>query len=226
MRKAIWVVVALMLVVSGVAAVSAYEAHTINVTAHVENAMKLMGVGSGPDYHWDFGTVFPEEWLLKEFTVGMSDSFCNENQWRMTKINYSVWVDLKPDDGNGGYYPWLGDALYIGVDTVKDWPNTAEPPGDLLPVGSGTPPILVVSDNLSKFKNQVGDQTDNIIIGLDVPVFEGYYNQLTDPTPKPSHLNAPTVILSGDRNVPEGITLGADIIIQVTSIYNSTGIYD
>jgi hypothetical protein len=36
---------------------------------------------------------------------------------------------------------------------------------------------------------------------------------------KPSGLNAPTVILEGNRNVPAGITLGADIKIQVTNVY-------
>jgi predicted porin len=39
MKKAILILAALMLVASGVAAVSAYEAHVVNVRSHVENAI-------------------------------------------------------------------------------------------------------------------------------------------------------------------------------------------
>jgi len=60
---------------------------------------------------------------------------------------------------------------------------------------------------------------DTITLGLDVPVFQGYYNELTDVATKPSGLDAPTVILTGDRNVPTGITLGMDLKIQVTDIW-------
>jgi hypothetical protein len=72
MKKVLLVLGALVIVLSGVAMVSAYEAHVINVTAHVENAIVLEGVGIGPDYEYDFGTVFPEEWLRKIFVVGVS----------------------------------------------------------------------------------------------------------------------------------------------------------
>jgi hypothetical protein len=63
---------------------------------------------------------------------------------------------------------------------------------------------------------------DIITIGLDTPVFEGYYNKYTDPIPKPSGLDAPTVIIlktDTDRYFPEGVTLGVDIKIQITDIY-------
>jgi hypothetical protein len=109
MKKAILIVAALVLVLSGVAAVSAYEAHLINVRAHVENAMSVTVE------ELDFGTVFPEEWMIKEFTVQVSESFCKEDQLRVTYIDYAVWAEWKPDPA-GGYYYWLGDALYVGID--------------------------------------------------------------------------------------------------------------
>jgi hypothetical protein len=63
---------------------------------------------------------------------------------------------------------------------------------------------------------------DVITIGLDVPVFEGYWNSLTDVDPKPSGLSAPTVVIlesDTDRYFPDGIDLGVDIKIQVTRIW-------
>ena len=216
---------ALVLVVSGVAMVSAYEAYLINVTAHTENAMKLIGVGFKPDYHLEFGTVFPEEWVLREFQVSTSSSFCARTQTKARDIYYSIYVVPKVKDEGPPvvYYPWLGDALYIGIDAVKEWPSTVVGnPGDLLPVGSGGSSVPVVSGVLEKFASPP-DTTDDITVGLDVPVFEGYWNPITDalanPNGKPSGLDEPTVELTGDRNVPSGIDLGADIVIQITHIH-------
>ncbi|MEE8471785.1 MAG: hypothetical protein V3S82_01315, partial [Dehalococcoidia bacterium] len=80
----------LVLVLSGVAAVSAYEAHLINVTAHVENAMTVDTAAI------DYGTMFPEEWYTTDFHVTVSESFCEETQTRVSKIDYSIWVEWKP----------------------------------------------------------------------------------------------------------------------------------
>lgn len=48
---------------------AAFEAHVINVTATIENALKVNTSAI------DFGTVFPQEKLDKDFTVSLSDSF-------------------------------------------------------------------------------------------------------------------------------------------------------
>ena len=219
MKKLLLVLGALLMVVSGVAAVSAYEAHLINVTAHVENAMSV-----NKD-HIDFGTVFPEEWVLDDFIVGVSGSFCAEEQTRVSKIDYSVWVEWKPD-GAGGYYPWLGDALYIGIHAADLRPIAAG--GDLTPVGPALPPgppgaIEVLQSTLALHKYAPFNLVDRITVGLDVPVFEGYWNSLTDVATKPSGLSAPTVVIlesDTDRYFPDGVTLGADIKVQVENIYN------
>ena len=221
MKKVLLVIAALTLVVSGVAAVSAYEAHLINVRAHVENAMSV-GVDK-----IEFGTVFPEEWLLKTFAVGTSESFCAETQTRVTKIDYAIFVEWKPKL-TGGFYPWLGDALYFGINAA---PSPLAPA--LTPVGPvfppGPPGALgpILSDSL--YKAEPYNLTDIITVGLDVPVFEGFYNPLTDMlqadgtyAKKPSGLDNPTVIiLKSDiaRYFPDGVDLGADIKIQVTNVY-------
>jgi hypothetical protein len=81
-------------------------------------------------------------------------------------------------------------------------------------------PIHKVTPNLNS--------ADLITVGLDVPVFEGYYNSLTDMLqedgtyiPKPSGLDDPTYIIYAadwsDFN-PEGMDFGLDLKIQVTYI--------
>ena len=126
------------------------------------------------------------------------------------------------DIGGVDYYYWLGDALYIGIfDTEPVAPGAKYPlaaGGGLTNVTTSTAPIL--SDTITKpALGGPDDWYDVIVVGLDVPVFDGYYNQLTDVPVKPSGLTTgPTVVLTGDRNV-QGIVLGADIVIQVTDIY-------
>jgi hypothetical protein len=233
MKKVLLVLGALAMVLSGVAMVSAYEAHTVNVTTHVENAINLTPSDRLVYQDWHlgrFGTVFPEEFLIKELQVRFSSSFCQmPDQQRVLHVDYEVWVMQMPQPG-GGYYPWLGDALAFSIDGAsglgdgKEWAWV----GNAWP-----PPIKVTSDNLSKednvfpFYNSPGwmdDGVDYIRVGLDVPVFREYYNYYTDEKPKPSGKNVPSVIYETDdpRYDPDGdqgITLGASIVIQITKIY-------
>ena len=48
---------------------AAYEAHVINVTAHIENALSVHPEAL------EFGTVFPQEYIERNITVRTSDSF-------------------------------------------------------------------------------------------------------------------------------------------------------
>jgi hypothetical protein len=216
---------AVVVVLSGVAMVSAYEAHTVNVTCKVENAITC----EAPSLGLNFGTVFPEEWVTEDFDFGVSASFCGwPEQDRVFFIDYRIDILRKPipDTDPVEYYEWLGDCLYIGINAVDKWPTTATHPGpgDLEWVGSGTPPIFITTGTLEKaYPGNLGDPQHTVTVGLDVPVFEGFWNDLTDalacPDGKPSGKDTPTVELTGSRNVPGGIELGADIVIQVTDIY-------
>jgi hypothetical protein len=216
-----------MMVVSGVAAVSAYEAHTVNVTAKVENAMYC----GAPTLGLRYGTVFPEEWLVKSFDIGVSTSFCEwPEQQRVLEIDYNIYVNQKQG------YKWLGDCLYIGVDVTdpaKRYPRDTG--GELDPVGTGTSlPIPIVTDGYLKKAipgGDPGDPDDTVYVGLDVPVFQDAYNPITDalacPDGKPSHRSTPTVIIApgdywgrwADYDATGEVELGADIIIQITNIY-------
>ena len=68
---------------------AAFEAHVINVTAHIENALTV-------DTHGiDFGTVFPQEYIDdKEFTVSLSSSFLEED--RVDDVEYKIVQKDKP----------------------------------------------------------------------------------------------------------------------------------
>jgi len=66
----------------GVVGMSAYEAHIINVTAQIENALSVT-----PDDIM-FGTVFPQESIDKSVRVALSGSFIDEE--RVDDINYVI----------------------------------------------------------------------------------------------------------------------------------------
>lgn len=96
-KKIILGLVAGIIVVAGVAAISAYEAHIINVTAHIENALYVH------DQELTFGTVFPQEYLTKQFTVELSKSFQDEPT--ADDVTYVIKQKPKCINGNGGYAP-------------------------------------------------------------------------------------------------------------------------
>jgi len=56
-------------IVAGAAGFSAYEAHIVNVTAKIENAMSVSVSAL------DFGNVFPQEKLDQTFNMSLSDAF-------------------------------------------------------------------------------------------------------------------------------------------------------
>jgi LruC domain-containing protein len=69
-------------VAGGVAALSAFEAHVINVTAHVENALNVSPKEIA------FGTVFPQEYVDDNFTISLSDSFLTTG--RLDDVEYVI----------------------------------------------------------------------------------------------------------------------------------------
>jgi len=234
MKKVILILTAIVLVASGVAAVSAYEAHVINVKAHVENALSVNTTDV------NFGTVFPQEWIVKHRAVKLGTSACDELEDDLIAVNFSFfaewkkcvdetgyWYDNDTDTWDGGtanYCNWMGDFLYVGFDVGDDAASMALVGPALAPPPSAQPVIPAAA---------IGRLDDcdshSLHIGIDVPVFEGFYNPLTDPEPKPSGLNDPTYIVpDGSRMYvdmaehpaydPDGMDFGIDLKIQVTGI--------
>jgi len=214
MRKALILILGLMMVVSGVAAVSAYEAHLINVTAHVENALTVDTTAL------DFGTVFPQEQFDKKRIIELSTSALAELNdaagGALNQVKYQVYGEWKPAPSGvtptpsvvGSdtkiYYPWMW-FLKVAIDatpTATIGTPTVTAPGAqaLFPVGT----------------LKSGNTSDELSIRLDVPVFASFYNALTDP--KPSPVIIPT---SEPGYNPNGMDYGIDLKIQVIDITRS-----
>ena len=137
---------------------SAFEAHVINVTAQIENALS---VDATPI---NFGTVFPQEYLVKSLDVALSQSFQTEN--RVDDVQYII--RQKPKCG------WTsadGQTLYGGTKSghVDNRGNITCPESDQNPSADtsavyGQLPLLC--DYLSKHKSP-SDQSDNGDTELD-----------------------------------------------------------
>ena len=86
-KKLIFGLIAVMVVVGGVAAISAYEAHIINVTAKIENALNVS------TREIAFGTVFPQEKLVENIWIRLSSSFLAED--RADDVEYEIHQKTK-----------------------------------------------------------------------------------------------------------------------------------
>jgi len=87
-KKIILGLIAVVVVAGGVAGMSAYEAHIINVTAKIENALSVAVE------HIDFGTVFPQEYLVRPLEIALSGSFLAED--RVDDVDYVIKQKPKP----------------------------------------------------------------------------------------------------------------------------------
>ena len=219
---------ALLTLVSGVAMVSAYESHVVNVTAHVENALNV------EPKIIEFGDVEPQQWLIEGFNVGISSSF--STQTRVSKIDYSICAEWKVDEGrnfawwNGtqwvvdsGFYNWMGYFTYVGIDTgpdplAGDMTLVGDPPEELgVPAAPGTKAKCVLASSMPLCTPD--NLSDNVTIGVDVPVYEGAY---TLQIPMPSGLDEPSWVIPTEHPAydEEYMEFGIDLIIQVTNIYD------
>ena len=83
MKKKILLALATVVVIAGgVAALSAWEAHIINVTAKIENALNVS------TKEIEFGTVFPQEKLVENIWIRLSNSFLEED--RVDDVEYVI----------------------------------------------------------------------------------------------------------------------------------------
>jgi hypothetical protein len=237
MKKVILIFAALILVASGVAAVSAYEAHVINVKAHVENALTV-----NTD-NVDFGTVFPQEFIKYHRNIRLSDSAnatLGAAAGDLKTVTVQVYAEWKAEDGQTAYwdnltdgwqgpyddyYNWMGDFLWVGFDPSQD----PDPVSGMVLVGPALAPPPSAQPILATVNLTDAHRSTQLGIAVDVPVFEGHYNDLTDPDPKPSGLNDPSYIIpDGSMKYttrpkmpgydPEGMDFGIDLKVQVIKI--------
>lgn len=204
MKKILLGLVAVVVVAGGVAALSAYEAHIINVTAHIENALTV------PTEPIPFGTVFPQEDLDRAFTMSLSTSFKAESDaiavdyvivqkpkpiWTQTAACIaSAGVTFKDIDEARAYciaHPTILDCCYRSLcpflskeNTEIDedeggYENDSNEPSYYVP---GTPPTCNMSQpqaigRLDKRNAGGMDDSDVWVIDLKVPPVAGYVGQ-------------------------------------------------
>lgn len=172
-KKISLALIALLAVVGSVAAISAFEAHVINVTAQIENALE---VSTEPI---DFGTVFPNEIAYETLTIALSDSFATSSQNRLDDVEYKIVQKPKPVPGTDGttdycigqkanLYACIADemdddatlqeailACYGGYDTDSCYPSLCQflskhPEEEQGDVGVGAPhPIAQCMDGIN-----------------------------------------------------------------------------
>jgi hypothetical protein len=88
MKKILLTLAAVAAIIAGVAGMSAFEAHVINVTAHIENALRVDAEAI------EFGTVFPQEYTERTMAVGLSESFLQQD--RINDVEYKIVQKPKP----------------------------------------------------------------------------------------------------------------------------------
>ena len=188
-KKIILGLVAVAVVVGGVAALSAYEAHVINVTAKIENALKVI-----PPEEMTFGTVFPQEKMIKQLLITTSDSFCSLTQTRVSTINYKIVQKPKPiwpipeicllygenitlEEARHYCYDVAGEDLDCCYPSLCPYLSKTIIDPDPEPYTDHSVPAFHDPNDPSSVAtgiiNKYEDKEDFWLIDLDVPCFEG-----------------------------------------------------
>lgn len=222
-KKILFGIGTILAVVAGVAGMAAYEAHVINVTAHIENALKVTPASGG----LVFGTVFPQEYHEKRIWITTSESFCKPDQRRVLNIDYKIVQKPKCINSAGEYAP-------VGFDTHECPDGYTEMPS-LCPYLSKTP-VYIDDDPYTDYGvpafhdpedplsvavgtvNKDNDLSDEWIIDLAVPCFEDYCAQDWPDFVKSYNPDADPSLYEAIGD-PEGTDFGCDLWIEVTNIY-------
>src|SRR3989338_6416442 len=91
---------------------AAFEAHVVNVTARIENALFVHPQSI------EYGTVFPQEYLLSDFFLSFSESFSETSQTRVGKVDYVIKQKPRPREA------FLQE---VGVEAARDYCHLNSP---------------------------------------------------------------------------------------------------
>ncbi|MCK4592223.1 hypothetical protein KAT63_02145 [Candidatus Parcubacteria bacterium] len=201
---------------------AAYEAHVINVTAHIENALKVT-----PSDDLVFGTVFPQEYHEKRIWVTTSKSFCAGDQRRVLNIDYKIVqkpkcvnpageyapVDYATHECPEGYSEMPSLCPYLSKTPVYDDPEPYKDYG-VLAFHDPSDPSSIATGTINKDY----DLLDEWIIDLPVPCFEGMCAQDYDEFVYGYNpgVNSDDYILPSEL---ESSDFGCDLWIEATAIY-------
>ena len=153
---------ALIAVIAGITGMAAFEAHVINVTAKIENALSVT-----PN-EIAFGTVFPQEYTKKNLTISLSDSFKEES--RVDDVNYVIKQKpkVRPNAQNPEGDPYAtiypdgySDGIVAHEYCLNNRPAKADDPDD--PYYTYCYPILCPYLSKHKAENDSTRPTDTCI---------------------------------------------------------------
>ena len=185
MKKLLVISAAGLAIVAGLTLAAAYEAHVINVTAHIENALAV------DTESIDFGTVFPQEYLEKDFVIRLSDSFMDETQTRVKDVKYKIvqkpkcecdYPQYLPDGSlNSDFATYCTEGQYTPVDfALHTCPSNYSPMPDLCRFLSKLPDVETGDYGIDSYY-QVGCIDACIDPYIDNPLGARGYLEKCDP---------------------------------------------
>ena len=235
MKKLIIGSVALMAALVVMPMFAAFEAHVVNVTATIENALYVHPQGL------EYGTVFPQEHLDTSFFITFSQSFSMTSQNRVGHVDYMI--KQKPqcadslgnltrvgEDPNGNFVCPAGFTMRpLLCPYLSKHPDGAPSTGQNANNDVGVPAFhdpnassSYALGKLVKFNtpgNTIGnDPSDTWTIDLAVPCFKGQCAQdwpnfvrSHNPAADPNAYMADPLL--------EHQVFGCDLWVEVTNIY-------
>lgn len=231
MKKILAGLVGLMATVALLPLFAAFEAHVVNVTAKIENALFVH-----PE-SLEYGTVFPQEHLDTSFFITFSESFSERDQTRVGKVDYVVKQKPQCMDAQGNF-PQVGEDengnfVCPQGSTMRPLlcPYLSKHPDGIPSTGSnanndiGVPafhdPFATSSyayGKLVKLPSIGNDPSDTWTIDLAVPCFKGACAQDWADFVHSLNPNADPALYELDPLLEHEV-FGCDLWVEVTKIY-------
>lgn len=165
-RKLLVTTSAFAVAVASVPMFAAFEAHVINVTAKIENALFVHPEAL------EFGTVFPQEHLDSQIFIGFSESFSERNQRRVGQVDYVIKQKPKPRPSF---------EASAGVPTAREWCHNnyvAIQPGMALDATTTVAYLKDCYPSLCPYLSKHPDNTPSPSNDSVVPAFHDPFNPL------------------------------------------------
>ncbi len=234
MKKLLLIPLSLAMIIIGLPLFAAFEAHVVNVSATIENALFVH-----PE-SLEFGTVFPQEHLDSSFFLAFSQSFSARDQRRVGTVEYVIkqkpqCVDAQGnfprvgEDASGNFICPSGSTMRPTIcPYLSKTPDNNPSTGPNANNDIGLPPFhdpatQFASGKIVKFNTAgsiVGnDPADTWTVDLAVPCFKG---QCAQDWASFVHGLNPNVGDPMQYQLPAGLehqTFGCDLWVEVTSIH-------
>ncbi len=147
--------VTVAVVIAGAAAFSAYEAHIVNVTATIDNALSV------PVSALDFGNVFPQEKFDKTFNMSLSQAFLSQGSGSNLLVNGDFEQPVVTNSAKWDIFP----SGTSGLGWTVAWANPTNFGNKVPP----TPALQELHRGVNGWLPQHGDQYAELDTDWDGP---------------------------------------------------------